>query len=550
MLFLILCGALTLIGMAGGWFAAHQKLGGSAATQDAQALDTGQDSQAQDPAGVHLSPQTLRNLGVTVATVELTTFFKHRDIPAVVRSTPVTYQPVFAPIGGRVKEIWAEFGSVVEGDEVMVTLIRDALPRPQLTLTEEVLKPATEEFHQTIGKLRTALCGLEILQTEMERLETFNMEGADDGLPIIPRKDLIELRYDFSRAEQELANLRTELRLHGMSDEEISKTEKGKEARISLHFWHNALIRNGLWPELAERIYKALPETVRDLPWTVATISELVAGGLADADLAEWFEKEPATGRYFLAIGGLLQAGSSPAEVRTLYELGALAPIVEIRAPRTAPDWDVNELFIKPGERVEAGSKLMTLANPRQMFLRVESVGGETATLLSALEGDTELEARPLVSDTGPRLKGLKILNLVNEESSEGTVAYIPLANEPFKTIDRDGGDSFRSWNLRGGLRYMLRIPVENEKWADVFVLPSDAVTDDGPNKVVFIQNGDVFMPQKVVLLYLDQEVAVLGKGSELFPGDMVAHHGAFGLGLAMKATDDPVVDEHAGHNH
>ena len=52
------------------------------------------------------------------------------------------------------------------------------------------------------------------------------------------------------------------------------------------------------------------------------------------------------------------------------------------------------------------------------------------------------------------------------------------------------------------------------------------------------------------MLLYVDQEVAVLGKDSELFPGDMVAQHGAFGLGLAMKATGNSVVDAHAGHNH
>ena len=137
---------------------------------------------------------------------------------------------------------------------------------------------------------------------------------------------------------------------------------------------------------LAEVVYRALPEDVRDLPWTVATISELVAVDLAGRDLAEWLEGEPAAARHFISIGGLLQAGSSLEEVKVLYGLGALEPVVEIRAPASAPDWDVNKVFVKPGEQVAAGQQLLTLANPRRMFLRVESVGGETAALLSALE--------------------------------------------------------------------------------------------------------------------------------------------------------------------
>ena len=129
-------------------------------------------------------------------------------------------------------------------------------------------------------------------------------------------------------------------------------------------------------------------------------------------------------------------------------------------------------------------------------------------------------------------------------------MAYLPLANEPLKIVTGKTGKLFRSWKVRDGLRYMLRIPIDSERMKDVFVVPAEAVTDDGPDKVVFIQDGDAFKPQKVVLLYIDEEHAVLGKRSELFEGDMVVQAGAFGLGLALNAGGGGAIDEHAGHNH
>ncbi|MHC4945132.1 MAG: hypothetical protein ACYTG7_19110 [Planctomycetota bacterium] len=550
LLFLLFSAVLTVIGLLGGWFAAHQKLVGSAGTHaDAECEDDAH-AQTQDQNRVSLSPQTLENLGVTIAEAGLTTFVKYREIPAIVTETSATYQPVFAPVAGRIQEIRAVFGSMVQGGEVMVTLIRERLERPQLTLTEGVLKPATEEFHKSMGELRSAARRMEIVQTEIDRLEEINQSGdSKDGLPIIPQKDLIDLRYQLAQFRQDLDNVKAELRLHGLSDEQIAGIQSGEEAVVSLQFWHDALVRNGLWPPMAEEIYNTLPEKNRNLPWTVATIGELVAMDLAGRDLISWFRDEPGASEHMISIGGMLLAGSSLADVRSLHDLGALEPIVELRAPASARDWDVKKLFIKPGEQVEAGSTLLTLANPRQMYLRVESVGGETAALLSALKDDLALEALPLVEGTGPPLGDLHILNLVNEEASEGTVAYIPVQNEPLKTATGDEGMCFRSWQLRDRLRYMLRIPIEKDRMTDVYVVPADAITDVGPDKVVFIQDGDGFKAQKVVLLYLDQDVAVLSKDSEIFPGDFLVEHGAFGLGLAMNAGGQ-VMDEHAGHSH
>ena len=80
--------------------------------------------------------------------------------------------------------------------------------------------------------------------------------------------------------------------------------------------------------------------------------------------------------------------------------------------------------------------------------------------------------------------------------------------------------------------------------------MPSSAVTEDGPNKVVFLQDGDSFKPVPIAIAYQDDEVVVVPATKEvaLFPGDPVVQSGAFELGLAMKGGD--AVDAHAGHNH
>ena len=84
----------------------------------------------------------------------------------------------------------------------------------------------------------------------------------------------------------------------------------------------------------------------------------------------------------------------------------------------------------------------------------------------------------------------------------------------------------------------------------DLRYATADALADDGPDKVVYIQNGDSFKPAKVVVLYQDHDVVVLdSKTSELFPGDSVVQTGAFGLSLALKSSGG-AIDPHAGHNH
>lgn len=549
---LILSVVFTCIGLGGGWFASAQKSAGGGHEGHGPEGDAhaGHDHGPPRPA---ISPQARQNLGVTVAEANPRDFYRYKAIPAIVVEAFTTSQPLFAPAGGTVMQVEAQPGAVVTPGTTVVRILRDPLPRPVLTMTGDLIKPAGEQFHSAIADLRRALRGTEILKTELERIRKFTETGTQDGLQILPKKNEIDLRYDLARADQELENSREKLRLHGLSNDQVKEIELGTfNLMLNEGVWQRALKRNGLWTEKSENLHAALHSST-EAAWTIAAIGELTGAGLVSPELIAWLKEDQRASSRFLEIAALLQQGTSIAQIKVLYAMNALEPVIDLKVPalKGIQDWDVHQISVKPFEKVEAGRKLLTLANPRQMWLRSEPVGSESPVILNALKQALPIEAVPLVDGSGPVLKELKIQNLTTDEETKTAVALISVHNEPLSTSESERG-KFRTWQLREGQKYMLRVPTH--KYEKVFVFPNDAITDDGPDKVVFIEDGDSFKAVKVAILYQDHEYAVIdGKSSEIFPGDGVVQHGAFGLGIALRTRQGEAADDddpHAGHNH
>ena len=312
--------------------------------------------------------------------------------------------------------------------------------------------------------------------------------------------------------------------------------------------WQRALARNGLWPVEAQRLSEILPEDLRRLPWVTATIGELAASGLVSEALTMWLA-EDGVGQRFLDIGVLLQRGHSVEDLQRLHELNALDPVVHVTAPLRpgATDWDVVDVAVKPGMVLEPGEPLLTLRDSSYLWLQVSPVGGEVATLLAAAQENRTLVARPLVPGAGPTLTGMTLRSLESDRAHGGTLATVRVKNAVHSGFERDGGRS-RVWQLRAGLRYVLEVPVQTLD--DVFILPTSAVAESGPERVVFLQDGDGFKPVPIVVLYENDQVVVVPKSKhvQLYDGDVIARTGAFELGLALTSGDG--VDAHAGHNH
>jgi cobalt-zinc-cadmium efflux system membrane fusion protein len=139
------------------------------------------------------------------------------------------------------------------------------------------------------------------------------------------------------------------------------------------------------------------------------------------------------------------------------------------------------------------------------------------------------------------------VLQLAADPDADHPSAIVPVENVPLPVVRRDGRD-YRSWALRPGLRYIVRIPVERR--SNVFVLPADAAATQGPDTVLLLEDGDSFQAVPVRVFHRDSRTVVVGNDGAVFPGDRAVLHGAYSVMLAIQASAGGGADAHAGCGH
>lgn len=491
-----------------------------------------------------ISEQALTNMGVKFAEIDSSDYTIFSPVPAYIDNHPLNERPLYAPLSGRLKSFQLEPGQMIASGTILAEIIRDPIPRPQLKLVEDILRPASEEYHSSIAALRSSVRNLKVLNSELTRLEKFKEDS--DGLSIVPQKDLISLRYEISKATQDLENNRSKLRLHGLSPSEIKNVEAGKELVKSPKLWLNALKQNYIWTKNSTSLFTLMTKEQQKNRWVIATIGELSAEELIDKNLVEFFTQNKAAIKSFLEISSLLQQGHSLTDIDQLYQLGALESIIKIKAPINKNSWDLKKINIKPGQVVARGDTLFTLTDPSKMLMTAKPSGSEFKLINKAVQNQYSIEATPLIKGSSVDLSNLKISKIIGQEQGSALV-LLPSPNTVLSEHSVDG-TKYRNWNLRKGMKYKLKIPVKVLE--DVIVLPSKAVIDHGSDKVVFVRENDEFIRRKVIILYQNNDVAVIGEGSELLPEESMVIAGAFALELALIAGTPQAVDPHAGHNH
>ncbi len=489
-----------------------------------------------------LSAQALQNLGVTVAKVSLSDFVLSVRVQASVVDAPLNARPVTTELGGIVTELHVRPGQSVRPGTSLATLTRTAIPRPELPLVGALLPSLSEDLHDAVASYRNAITQRKIVNRELERVRRFTDTGTTNGLPILPRKTQIDLEYDLARAEQGLTNARREIERHGLTSAEIDALPRQGAVVANDVLWRRALAANGFWSEREDAVLAALPERLRRTPWVVGGLGELAAAGRSGDDLATVITATPALRDRFVEGLSLLLAGHSVAHVRLIAERGELEPVVSLRAPDGPPDWDVESIAVQPGQRVEAGAIAVVLHDARTMWIHVEPIGEEVAAVIAAFVEAVPLSAAPLLTKAGPELTGLTVDRLAIR-GGRGTGAYIVCRNAPLET---SGPTGTRTWGLREGLQYVVSVPAT--RMPQRFVLPAEAVVQQGAERVVLVQDGDAFVSHPVHVEYEDADVAVIANDGALEAGDPVAVTGAFALSLAQQGS--PAADRHAGHGH
>lgn len=491
-----------------------------------------------------ISDQALKNMNVKVKAAKKSDYTVFNPVPAVVQEAPLSMQPVFAPFGGRVKSIQVTVGEFKKADEVLITIYRDPIKRPELKMVEKILSPASEEFHTAIASLRKNLKDKEVLEREIKRLKAF--EESDDGISIVPKKDLIDLQYALEKAARTVESGRQKLELHGLKKKEIAELEEGHIEIDLYRIWKNSLIANNIWNKEADTILNLLKGDVKKNRWTIASIGELLAEDIISDELINWLKENPEIGNSFLEIGSLLQHGHTLDDLKALYKLGVFNQIIELKASANVNGWDVEKIHVTPGQKVTSGDPLLTLLDQSKMVLIAKPQASETVDLLKANKTGLPIAATPLIKDSGPELTDLKISQIRGLDSEKEEVRIF--TSNSVQNINKIEDRSFRIWSLRTGQKYILKVPVDELK--DIFIVPLDGIITHGPDKVVFVYENKGFERRKVTILHQDSSYAVLGSKSQINIGDKVVISGAYALQLALIAGTPEAMDPHAGHTH
>jgi membrane fusion protein, heavy metal efflux system len=351
--------------------------------------------------------------------------------------------------------------------------------------------------------------------------------------------------------------------LPGHSDRVVTAPVAGVVRRIEHAAWQSVkpgerLFTLGVVSEFLQNSQSALFKAMRDLD-SVRRQREMAGSALPAARMLELesqekrLETEIAVRRFELSSRGLTGPDIDRAargQFVTEVEVQALAtPHEHIAGERPhshpADSFEVEEMKVQLGQRVEAGDVLCTLADHQHLGIEGHAFCTELPLVERlAREGGKVRAEWPGADGTWPAVgSDLKIRNVANvvEARSQTYPFYVPLVNEQ-KDYTQDGR-AYRLWRYRPGQRVRLFLPAGTLK--DVFELPRGAVVRDGAEHFVFQQNGDAFERQPVRVLYEDARNVVVAEGEDVKEGDHIAFHNAAALNRALKTQS-----EGGGHHH
>ena len=493
-----------------------------------------------------IGEEAIKNMGAEIKALNSSDFTIYKRIPARVVNVPTNKNTLYSPWGGIISKIDATLSEWKSTEDIVVEITRDPLPRMTMAATDTILKVSAEDYHEALMSWRKTRSKLSTLKQEQDRLNKI-VKSVSEDLPLVPKKDLIKLKYDIIVTEEELEALEHKLILHGLGEDQVHKLKDFSEGHQvitpGVNFWINALKANGLWKEEQANFLKILPEKLRSRRWTVQCIAELFSGDYLSQEELDEFKKDKTLLENFSATAALIQKGYTLRQLKELAAGGFYNDTIKLKVPVASC---IEEIKVRPGQKVERGAALIDLHSPENMIFELEARGSEKVDLRIAVSSNRPLVLNPVTENSSAVYKDLNILSILTSEEDGLIKALVPVKN---KTIaDRKVNERrYLSWDLVEGTRYYANIPVKQLK--EVFVLPAQAVLDSGPDKVILVREGDNFTERKVVILHRDNQVAVLSKDSDFIPGEPVVFKNAFEVLQAVQSGSRQPVDAH-GHSH
>jgi membrane fusion protein, heavy metal efflux system len=430
----------------------------------------------EDGTSIPVSSQALKNLGLTgefLKPIELSDYKRSVSVPAIITARPGRTQiQVSSPMSGVVTHVHAVPGEAVSPGDLLF----------EVRLTYEDLVDTQTQFVKNLSDL-------EVEEREIARLEEVTRSGA------VASKTLLERQYAKQKLESQISSQREALKLHGLSDMQISKVQN--ERRL-----------------------------LRDL--------QIVAPNIDQHDHDEELR--------------LSERIIKPVSYGDQAHLSSINRLTRFSHP--SHPLIVDELQVQKGQGVVAGERLCSLSDYSVLYIEGKAFEQDAPAIAQAAEKGWAIDAVLPSTTSDERVSSLKLVFVANEVDQEARTLsfFVELPNEALKDETNSEGQRYIAWKYRIGQRLQLQVPVD--VWTNQIVLPVDAVVKDGAEWFVFQQNGEHFDRAPVHIKHRDQSSVVIDNDGSIYPGDVVALKSAHQLQMALKNMSGGGVDPHAGHSH
>jgi cobalt-zinc-cadmium efflux system membrane fusion protein len=220
----------------------------------------------------------------------------------------------------------------------------------------------------------------------------------------------------------------------------------------------------------------------------------------------------------------------------------SLAMPVSGSPPETLLTFEVQELKVELGQQVQAGQTLSLIANHQRLAIEGRAFRDETPLLEKSVREKWPVEVdfqEDPAAGWGEVKQTFPIRHMANTiDPVNRTFAFrMPLENE--SRVAEDDGRTQTLWRFRPGQK--VRLLVRVEKLDNVFVLPADAVSHEGPEAFVFTQNVNTFERKPVHVLLQDRQHVVVANDGSIIAGAFAVQSAAAQLSRMVKAGSSGV---------
>jgi RND family efflux transporter MFP subunit len=463
-----------------------------------------------DQEGIRLSAAARANLNLDVAEVATQTIEQVLNIPGVVKVPSDRMALVTSRLPARIEKVYVNVGDVAKQGAPLLDLRSTEVEKLQVELLRTVKSLSiVEQSYARTKELttNTVLTELEQLQQELIKahgalqLAAAAVERTQQlSDKVVARKDLLAAQTEQQHARGAYDAALRKLRTYGVTEAQIRTILNGGLDK-------SVLTNLGLSPQAAVQKYLVLGKP-----------SELFA---LEADYRQKQGEVESLKRQLQILG------FSAASIATLLQRGVPDPILTLTAPISGA---ISARQATPGAMVEATEKLLELIDTSLVWIEGDVVEHLLTAVRPGQQARVRVAAYPEVVFTG-------------------------IVRTMGRTVDPDKR-TVHLWievpNPQGQLlpEMFATVTLITQAATDALAVPLQAILSEGAEQFVFVENGDTYVRQSVVLGLKDDRYVEIREG--LFPGDRIVVRGGYELNAVrtVAAQQGQGGDGHAGHTH